>query len=268
MELDDLRLKVPLRQGVGGGEQLVGHHAVGHQGGVPPLPEDGRALPVPVRILPALGPPGIPDRHRPVHGQGRAQHLPQLPVAGRTQHGHARDLGQIAHVLTAVVGGAVGPHQSRPVHRQHHMEPLEGHVVEEHVKAPLQEGGIHREHRGHPLLGHAGGHGHRMALRDAHVKKTLGPRGGELLEARALPHGGGDGADAPVPPSQLHQLMAEDIGEVHLLGADEPLFRVKGPHAVAPLRLTLRRGVALALLGLHVEQHWASQLPGPGQCGA
>ena len=36
-------------------------------------------------------------------------------------------------------------------------------------------------------------HGHSMALGDAHVKKPLGPRGGELLQARALRHGGASG---------------------------------------------------------------------------
>ena len=267
MELDDLRLHPPLRQQIRRLEQLVRQRPVGHQRGVRPLPQHGRVLPGPGRVLPSLAAPGIPDRHRALHVQGRAQHGPQLVKAGRAQHAQARDLAEVPHVLASVVGGPVGAHQPRPVHRQHHMETLQGHIVYEHVEPPLQEAGVHRQHRDHPLPGHARRHGHRVALGDAHVKKPLGPGGGKLLEPRALGHGGGDGADAPVPARQLHQLVAEHIGKIHLLLADNSHRRVKGADAVAALGLALGGGVALALGGAHMEQYRAVQLPGPGQGG-
>ena len=111
--------------------------------------------------------------------------------------------------------------------------------MEQHVKSPLQKAGVHREHRAQTLLGHAGRHGHGVALGDAHVKKPLGPGGGELLEAGALRHGGGDGADALVVSRQLHQLVAKHIGEIGLRRTVRTQRRVEGGHTVAPLRLAL-----------------------------
>ena len=265
MDFDDLGGHAPLREQVCRRQDLVHEGTVGNHRDVRPPAQNSGGTAVPVREGAYLPAPGIADGHRAVHGQGGPEHGPQLLEGGGAQHGEAGDLGEKPHVLTAVVGGAVGPHQAGPVHRQHHVEALEGHVVDEHVVAPLEKAGVYGEDRDHPLLGHAGGHADGVALGDAHVEKPLGPGGGELLQAGARPHGGGDGADPLVLPRQLHQLMAKDIGKVRGLLGGNPRRRVKGRHPVAPLRLLLRRKVPLSLLCQHMDQHRAVQLPGPRQ---
>ena len=140
--------------------------------------------------------------------------------------------------------------------------------MEQHVESTLQEAGIDGEHRDHPLLRQSRRHGHGVALGDAHVEKPLGPRGGELLQARALRHGGGDGAQPAVLPRHLHKLVTQDVGKIDAPPQVRPDSGVKGGHAVAPLRLDLGGLVALSFHRAHVEQHRAGHLPGPGQGGA
>ena len=112
------------------------------------LPEPDHRRTGPVLPVIALAAPGIPDRHRPVDlKQCLPQHPPQFRKAGGAQHRKPGDLRQEQRVEAAVVSLAVGPHQTRPVHPQHHMEPLEGHVMDQHVVAPLEERGVHGKHR-------------------------------------------------------------------------------------------------------------------------
>ena len=164
------------------------------------------------------------------------------------------------------MGLAVGAHQARPVHPQHHVELLEGHVVDQLVIAPLEEGGVHGEHGDHPLLGKARRHGHPVALGDGHVEEPVRELPGKGGQAGAVRHGGGDGADAAVLRGAGDQRPAEHGGEV----VSPALFqkarlRVKGAHPVELVRVLLREGVALALHRLDVDHHRAPQLPGPGQ---
>ena len=92
--------------------------------------------------------------------------IESLACRSRRPHRHPRHLGQVHGVKAAMVGLAVGSHQPRPVHAQHHMEMIQRHIVQQHIISPLQKAGIHRKHRHHALLGHTGAHGHRMALGD------------------------------------------------------------------------------------------------------
>ena len=165
-----------------------------------------------------------------------------------------------------MVGLAVLPHQSGPVHPQHHVELVDGHVVDEHVIGALEEAGIDGEHGDRALLGHSGGHRDGAALGDAHVEEALRESGLELGKARAAHHGGGDGAHPPVLLGQLGEGAAKDGGEVLprlLFGLARG--RVEGGHAVKGVRVLLRRGIALALHRFHVEQHRLVQLPGIAQ---
>ena len=50
-------------------------------------------------------------------------------------------LYRLNHRIKSGVKRAIGAHQSRPVHRQYHVEPLERYIVEQHVKSPLQKAG-------------------------------------------------------------------------------------------------------------------------------
>src|SRR5699024_12109268 len=98
----------------------------------------------------------------------------QLDKGSRAKYCHTGDLSQISHILAAVVGGAIGPHQSCPVHRQHNMELLESHIVDQHIKAALEEGRIDGKYGDHPLLCHTGSHGNRVTLRDSYLNKAIG----------------------------------------------------------------------------------------------
>ena len=113
-----------------------------------------------------------------------------------------------------MVGLAVGAHQPRPVHAQHHMEMIQRHIVQQHIISPLQKAGIHRKHRHHALLGHTGAHGHRMALGDPHVEKAPGQRSGKIRQACALYHGGSDGTDPFILPGQGQKLLTEYMRKV------------------------------------------------------
>ena len=108
---------------------------------------------------------------------------------------------------------AVCAHDAAAVHRQHHMELLQRHILHQHIVAPLQEAVIHGKHRYQPLLGHTAGHSHTVALRDTHVKESPRELPCKVCQACAVGHGGGDGAHAPVLPRQLPQCLAEHMGE-------------------------------------------------------
>ena len=161
------------------------------------------------------------------------------------------------------MGLAVGAHQSGTVHPQHHMEALEGDVVDQHIIAPLQEAGVHRKDRQHPLTGKARRHGGAMALRDAHIEEAVRVGPGEVAEARAVRHGGGDGADPGVLGRTVLQLAAEDGGKALSRGGHHAGLRVEGTHAVVAARVPLGIGAALALHRPDVDQDRALELPGP-----
>ncbi len=137
--------------------------------------------------------------------------MPQLRKAGGTEHGHTGDLGQI--VDAAVVRFAVRSHQTGAIHRQHHMEAVQRHILHQHIVTTLEEAVIYREDRQQPLLGHARGHGHRVTLRNAHIKKAPGMVFGKSRQPRTVRHGRRNGADAPVGGRQRRQLAPEHRGE-------------------------------------------------------
>ena len=158
---------------------------------------------------------------------------------------------------------AVCAHDAAAVHRQHHMELLQRHILHQHIVAPLQETVIHGKHRYQPLLGHTAGHSHTVALRNAHVKESPRELPCKVCQTCAVGHGGGDGAHAPVLPRQLPQCLAEHMGErffaclPYLSGS-----RIKGPYAVELLRLPQCIVVSAALHGVDVYQHRAPGLFG------
>ena len=107
------------------------------------------------------------------------------------------------------MGLAVGAHQAGPVHPQHHMEVLQGHVVDQHVIAPLQKRGVHGKHRDHALAGKSRCHGDPMSLSNGHIKKAIRKFLGEGTQSRAIRHGGGNGANPAVLGGAIHQGLTE-----------------------------------------------------------
>ena len=164
------------------------------------------------------------------------------------------------------MGLAVGSYQSCPVHPQHHVQVVQGHIVQQHVITPLQEAGIHCKHRHHALLGHTGAHGHPVALGNAHIEKALGQGVGKLRQPRAVHHGGGNGADPVVLLGQVQQLMAKHGGKAlprRFQGLSG--LHIEGAHAVVLPRLLLGVGVSLSLDGVHVQQHRPAHIQGQHQ---
>ena len=254
-----------LFQKLRGLQGVVHQHAVGQNGDVRPGPQGhGRLIRVvsPVGPLPATG---IADGHGALDLEKRlAEHMPQLREAGGTEHREARDLREEQRVEAAVMGLAVGAHQSRPVHPQHYMEVHQRHVVDQLVVPPLQEGGVHGEHRDHPLGRQARRHGHPVSLGDGHVEKPLRMGLGKGIEPRAVRHGGGDGAHPGILPGAVRQGLAEDGGEALSPGFfQKARLGVEGGHAVELAGIALGVGVALALDALHMDHHGPPQLPGP-----
>ena len=157
---------------------------------------------------------------------------------------------------------AVRSHDTAAIHRQHSVELLQRHVLHQHVIAPLQKAVVHGEHRHQPLFSHAAGHRHAVPLGDTHVEEPRRELLGKTCQPRAVRHGGGDGAHAPVLPRQLAQRFAEHVGEclaallIHLACS-----RVKGRHTVKFLRLPQGVGIAVALHRVDMYQHGTPGLP-------
>ena len=167
-----------------------------------------------------------------------------------------------------MVGGAVVAHQSGPVDGQHHVQPKQSDVLHDLVIAPLKEGGIQRHHGNHALLRQASGHGNGVLFSDAHIKGPFGKTPLEIQNAGASGHGRGNGTDPVILLRQFFQALAEGIGEgFHLGGQLFSRLGVEFTDAVEFGRVLLGKGIALALLGQHMDQHGLFQIPGPAQQG-
>ena len=168
-----------------------------------------------------------------------------------------------------MVGLSILAGQTRPVYAQHHMKPLDGHVMDEHVIGPLQKGGVNGRHRHHALLGHPRRHGHRVPLGNAHVKKAVWELLGKAHQSRAIGHGGGDGGYVVPLPRQLAQGVPAHGGKTLPAGVQgRAVLYAEGPHPVETVRFPLCRRITFPFYSLDVEQHRAVQLFGiPQQAG-
>ncbi len=150
------------------------------------------------------------DRAAVVLGGG-VGHVDQL---GLVRRGHDHEIGQgreIGDVEAAGMGRPVGADQPGAVDGEAHRQVLDRHVVHHLVEGALQEGRIDRAERPHALRGEAGGEGHRVLFGNADVEGALGMRLGELVDAGARGHGGGDGADPLIGLGELGQRLAEHV---------------------------------------------------------
>ena len=192
--------------------------------------------------------------------------MPQLREAGGAEDGIARQGREKQRVEAAVMCLAVAPHQARPVHAQDHMKLFQGHIMDEHVIASLQKSGVHSKHRQQTLSRHARRHGDAMSLGDTHVEKAVREGFGKAGKARAVGHGGSDGADPGILPGEVRQDLSKDGGKTRLPRLFQTAgVQVEGAHAVIHVRVPLRKGDSLALNRVHVDHHRAVQFPGPAQ---
>ena len=86
-----------------------------------------------------------------------------------------------------------------------------------------------------------------------------------MAKARAVRHGGGDGADPGVLGRTVLQPAAEDGGKTLPRGGHHTGLRIKGTHAVVTPRVSLGIGATLTLHRPDMDQDRALELPGPFQ---
>ena len=155
------------------------------------------------------------------------------------------------------MGLAVLADKTRPIDSKDHVELLHGHILQQHIIGPLQEGGIDRHYRQHSLLGKAACHGDRVALGNAHIEAALREFPGKFRQARAAHHSGGDGTESWFLPGQIAEGLTKGIGKGRQMAAQRGLaaLRVKAADAVKDVGILLCRRIALALFCDDVEQH-------------
>ena len=156
-----------------------------------------------------------------------------------------------------MVAGAVVAGDARPVQAEHDGLTVQADVVEGLVDGPGQERRVDGEDRAQAAHGHAGGGGDGVLLGDADVEATAGKPLIEGEQAGGVGHGGGDGHQL----GALLALLDDGLGEGRGVRA--------GLHAADVVEVLdgvlLGGGVALALLGEHVDDHGAVQLGGVAQ---
>ena len=170
---------------------------------------------------------------------------------------HVGDGGQIGQIEDPLMGLPVASHQPRPVNGKDYGKILDAHVMQDLVVGPLQEGGINRHHRAEAPRRKPGREGHRMLLRDPHVKKPVRIGVAEPLQPGAVRHGGRDGHDPVVALPQLHHHRGKNIGVVglHFFLQRHAGLHVKGLRPVKTGRMLFRGRIALALFGEHMDEH-------------
>ena len=132
------------------------------------------------------------------------------------------------------------------------------------VVRALQERGVDGRHGHQPLFRHAGGHGHRVFLGDACVKKPLRELLRKTGQPRAVRHGGGERRHAPVPLGYAAERVAEFSGKIAPAALDDARLAVEGAHAVVFIRMQLGEGVPPALFCQHMHEHRRAHVPRPG----
>ena len=89
-----------------------------------------------------------------------------------------------------------------------HRKPLQSDIMNDLIIGALQEGRIDRTERLEALDRETGSKGHGVLLGDADIEHAAREAGGELVEAGARRHGGGDGDDLLVLLGLADQRLA------------------------------------------------------------
>mmetsp|Transcript_14383 Transcript_14383/g.37312 ORF Transcript_14383/g.37312 Transcript_14383/m.37312 type:complete len:337 (-) Transcript_14383:730-1740(-) len=193
----------------------------------------------------------------------RLHHVTQLHLVRRRTDHQARYAAQIREIEATVVRRAVVTHEAGAVEDHAHGELLDGDIVHHLVVCTLHERRVDGAERLEALDRHACGKCDSMLLGDANVVRALGEALPELVNTRAAGHGGGDGHHRAVRRRDVDQRVREHRRVRGSLRWSGELFArrdVELGHTVILVRGGLGRGVAFALVGLHVQQHWLRAL--------
>ena len=156
--------------------------------------------------------------------------------------------------------GAVRPDQASPVHRKPDRQILDRNIVDDLVVGALEEGRIDGRERPVALRGQPGGERDCVLFRNADIEHAIGELLGNLVQARARRHRGGDRHHLLVAGHLGTQRLRVDAGVARRPGGGLGLNardHVELDHAVIFVRSILRWRVALALLGHDMDQHRA-----------
>ncbi|KAF5041304.1 hypothetical protein DSECCO2_524340 [anaerobic digester metagenome] len=154
------------------------------------------------------------------------------------------------------MGFSVVADNASTVNAQHNVPFFNRRVVDQLVVATLQKGRIYGEHRKHTARPKRTGKGDAELLGDAHVVIPAGvlKPSAEILQPGAVLHCRRDGADAGILLRQPDQLLAKHRRKALSRRAQRLAgFNIKARDAVISARVLLCKGIALALLGLHMN---------------
>ncbi|KAF5033547.1 hypothetical protein DSECCO2_605510 [anaerobic digester metagenome] len=192
--------------------------------------------------------------------QSRVQAMAQQIFIARGQHGDVGNVPQIGDIKSAMVGRAIFAHKACAVYAEGNGQVLQADIVHNLIIRALQKGGIHGQRGPIALTGKARCKGHGVLFANAHIHKAVGEARAELVRAGAFGHGRRDGNDLVVMLGKFGQRIAEHRGKRGQLGCGShrlPGFGREQADAVVQCGIFLRRAVALALLGAHMQQHRA-----------
>lgn len=166
------------------------------------------------------------------------------------------------------MGGAILTHQTGPVHRQQHVQLLDGDIMYQLIVGALQEGGVDRQYRFHPLTGQPGGQSSGVLLGDRHIKIALRVALGKRHQIGAFAHGRGDAHQTRVLGRGITQPAAENIAELGLFRFRSGVLRLKLGDRMVAHRVGLRRFKPLALARDQVQKLGAGRFRARSSAGS
>ena len=120
--------------------------------------------------------------------------------------GNHLKVGQIEH---AMVGWTIGSYNTCPVQDKYHREILNGDIVDDHIKASLQERGVDGHDRFHSRCGQASGEGDGMFFGYSRIEEPIRILLCKINQARAFTHGRNNATDILVFLRQLTRNLSE-----------------------------------------------------------
>ena len=151
----------------------------------------------------------------------------------------------------------IGRDKTGTVNGEDHILFQQVDVMNDLIVGTLEECGINTHHREHSLAGQTGRKGHSVLFCHANIKKALGVRMVEELQASAIFHGGGNGTDLLILTSLLIEQVAKHGRERFFrsyLRVRDTVSQIKGRNAMEVAGVFLCRSVALALFGHNMEE--------------
>ena len=156
------------------------------------------------------------------------------------------------------MGRPIGPDQTGPINGKAHRQALDRHVMHDLVVAALQEGRIDRAERLQPPRRHACAEGDGVLFGDAHVEAAFGEAFREQIKPGSVRHCRRHGHNPLVRFGLADQRLRKDLGiggrvrdGLRLHARQNIEFR----GCMAPVPRRFGGGIALALLGDHMDQH-------------